>query len=67
MATDDQAGVQGGDPLKALLEQFGKDYRESRQKELLADVALLQKGTPEMTFDKAWSRAMAANPELRSN
>jgi hypothetical protein len=53
MATDDKSGVQGGDPLKALLEQFGKDYRESRQKELLADVALLQKGTPEMTFDEA--------------
>jgi hypothetical protein len=54
-----------GADYKTLLEQFGKDYRESRQKELLADIALLQKGTPGMRFDEAWERAMAANPQLR--
>ena len=51
--------------LKALLKQFGEDYKAERQGKLMAKVALLQKGTPEMSFDEAWGRTMAAHPELR--
>jgi hypothetical protein len=49
---------------KALLEQFGKDYRASRQKELLADIKTLQAGEPRMSFDEAWNRSLPAYPSL---
>ena len=49
---------------KPLLEQFEKDYRESRTKELLADIKRLQADEPRMSFDEAWNRSLPAYPSL---
>ena len=53
--------------LKKLLEQFGQDYRAEQQADLMGRVALLQKGTPDLRFDEAWSQTMIAHPELQGS
>jgi hypothetical protein len=49
-----------------LLKQFGEDYKAQQKADLMAEVRTLQASEPRMSFDEAWDRAMAANPELRS-
>jgi hypothetical protein len=51
--------------MKALLEQFGKDYRAENEGTLMREIALLQKGNPDLRFDEAWSATLLAHPELR--
>jgi hypothetical protein len=53
--------------LKALLEQFGKDYRAENEGALMREIALLQKGNPDLRFDQAWSQTLIAHPELQGS